>query len=142
MKEVAKKVKLSEPVDVDKIRIKRDHYFPDAYLIDLPLDSTPGHVWQDIFEQEWKSSRHLWDRKLFVMGDKLRLVTPARNMKEKLDWVKEVIERTNKEIDVYNKEAEARATQIKEQLKRQKREEEKANVELIKDMLRKRLGTV
>jgi len=77
MKEIAKKVKLSKPFDVDKITIKRDRYFPSAYIIDLPLDSIPDHIWQDIFERTWKASRHLWDRKLFVISDKLRLVTTA-----------------------------------------------------------------
>lgn len=138
MKEVAKKVKLLKPVNVDKVRIKQDHYFPNAYVIDLPLDSTPDHVWQDIFEREWKSSRHLWDRKLFVVGRNLRLLTTAYDVKEKLDWVKEIIERTNKGIKEYNRELEARAAQKEEQLKRQ---EESANVEMIRDMLRRHFGT-
>lgn len=133
----AKKVKLLEPFDVDEIKIERDHYFPNAYIIDLPLDSTPDHAWQDIFEREWKSSRHLWDRKLFVMGHKLRLVTPPNNIKEKLDWVKQIIERTNKGIDEYNREAEARAAQIEDQLKRQTRKEEKVNIDMIREILRK-----
>lgn len=138
---VVKKVKLSEPIDADKIKIKRDHYFPNAYIIDLPLDSTPGHVWQDILEREWKSSRHLWDRKLFVIGDKLRLVTPPSDIKRKIDWVREVIEQTNKSIDEYNQKAEARAAQIKEQLKRQALEKEKTDVKIIKGILRKKFGT-
>ena len=87
MKETVKQVKLLEPVDVDNITIKRDHYFRKAYIIDLPLDSTPDHVWQDIFEREWKSSRHLWDRKLFTIGDKLRLVTTANEIAEKAEHV-------------------------------------------------------
>jgi len=137
MRETVKKVKLLEPVDVDKITIKRDLYFRRAYIIDLPLDSMPDHVWQDIFEQEWKSSRHLWDRKLFVLGDKLRLVTTANEIEEKLDWIKQVIEQTNKGIEEYNREAEARRAQIGEQVKRQMLEEE-AKVEGIRNVLRRR----
>jgi len=136
MKEQTKKVKFLKPIDVDKITISRDHYFPNAYIIDLPLDSTPEHVWQDIFEREWKSSRHLWDRKLFVVGDKLRLVTSVNEIEEKLDWVKQVVERTNKRVDEYNLEAEARATQMGEQM-RKRVLEEKARVERIRNRLRK-----
>jgi len=136
MKEQTKKVKFLKPIDVDKITISRDHYFPNAYIIDLPLDSTPEHVWQDIFEREWKSSRHLWDRKLFVVGDKLRLVTSVNGIEEKLDWVKQVVERTNKRVDEYNLEAEARAAQIGEQMKKRVLEE-KARVERIRNRLRK-----
>lgn len=141
MKETVKKVKLLKPFDVDKITIRRDRYFPNAYIIDLPLDSIPDHVWQDIFEREWKSSRHLWDRKLFVIGDKLRLVTTANDVGEKLDWVEQIIERTNKGIEEYNREAEARVAQIEEQMKRQILKEEIARVELIRDILRRRLGS-
>jgi hypothetical protein len=139
MKEIAKKIKLLKPLDVDKITIKRDRYFPNAYIIDLPLDSMPDHVWQYIFERTWKSSRHLWDRKLFVISDKLRLVTTADEFGDKLDWVEQVIKETNKGIDKHNlaveKEEEIR---IKEEMKKQKLWDEKARVEIIKDALRKR----
>ncbi len=136
MREIVKKAKLMKPMDVDKITITRDHYFANAYIIDLPLDSTPDHVWQDIFEREWKSSRHLWDRKLFVVGDKLRLVTTANDIEDKLGWVKQVVEQTNKGIDEYHREAEARAVQMEQQQKKQRLEEE-AIVERVRNRLRK-----
>jgi len=136
-----KKVKLSEPVKADMISVKMDHYFHNAYLIDLPLDSTPDHVWQEIFNRTWKSSRHLWDRKLYVIGDKLRLVTADSNVDEKLDWVKSILEQTNKEIDEYNKDAENRQMQMEEELKRQSASEE-AKVEKIKDTLQRRFPTI
>ena len=139
MKETVKQVKLLEPVDVDNITIKGDYYFRRAYIIDLPLDSTPDHVWQEIFEREWKSSRHLWDRKLFTMGDKLRLITTANEIEEKLDWVKQVLEQTNKGIEEYNRETEAREAQTDEQLRRQMLEKE-AKVEEIRNVLRRRYG--
>lgn len=141
MKEIVKQVKLLERVDVDNIAIKRDHYFSRAYVIDLPLDSTPDHVWQEIFEREWKSSRQLWDRKLFTMGDKLRLVTTADEMEEKLDWVKQVLEQTNRGVEKYNLEAEAREAQMDEQVKKQMLEKE-AKVEEIRNVLRRTYGHV
>lgn len=140
MKVPTKKVKLREPIDFDKINIMRDHYFPEAYIIDLPLDSTPDHVWLDIFEQEWKSSRHLWDRKLYVLGDELRLVTTHSDIEDKLDWVKRVIEQTNIDIEKYKTEAEARLTLAEQQMMGQALEEEKARIELIKGIIRKQLG--
>jgi hypothetical protein len=140
MSEAAKKVNLVEPVNVDSIVIKRDHYFLNAYIIDFPLDSMPDHVWQDILEREWKMSRHLWDRKLFVIGNKLRLVTPASEIEDKLNWVKQVLERTNQAIDVYNEEALARTVEMKEKMQKQMVEEEKASVDTIKEIMRKRFG--
>jgi len=136
MKEIAKKVKLLKPFDVDKITIKRDRYFPNAYIIDLPLDSMPDHIWQDIFERTWKSSRHLWDRKLFVIGDKLRLVTTADEFGDKLDWIEQVIEETNKGIDEYDRRVQ------KEEMHRQTLWEEKARVERMKDALRRTFAPI
>ena len=139
MKEIAKKVKLSKPFSVDKVTIKTDRYFPNAYIIDLPLDTMPDHIWQDIFERKWQSSRHLWDRKLFVMGDKLRLVTTADEFEEKLDWIEQVVKETNKGIDEHNIAVQREEEKgIQEELKKQKTWEEKARIEMIREALRKR----
>lgn len=86
MNEIIEKVNIKKPFNVDKINIRRDRYFSNAYIVDLPLDSVPDHIWRDMFERTWKSSKHMWDRKLFVMGHKLRLVTSADDFGEKLDW--------------------------------------------------------
>jgi len=142
MKEVAKKVKFLDRIDVDRIKIERDRYFSNAYVIDLPLDSLPDHVWQDIFEREWKSSRHLWDRKLYVIGDKLRLVTSPDNVEEKLDWVKEVIERTNNGIDRYNLEEEAHEAETAQRIRDKMLDKEKAIIEIIREAMRKRFGVL
>jgi hypothetical protein len=139
VKEIAKKVNLVKPLNVDEIAIKRDHYFQGAYIIDLPLDSTPDHVWQDIFEYEWKSSRHLWDRKLFVMGDKLRLVSTPNEIGSKLDWIEQILEQTNKGVDDYNRETEARKTLMEEQVEKQRLEDE-ARIESIRNMIRNARG--
>jgi hypothetical protein len=139
MKETARKVKLLKPFDVDKINVKTDRYFPNAYIVDLPLDSIPDHVWQDIFERKWKSSRHLWDRKLFVVGDKLRLVTRADEFEGKLDWVELVIKETNKGIDEYDLAVRTEdEIRIKEELHKQRPWDEKARIELIRDTLRRK----
>jgi hypothetical protein len=132
VKELVKKVKLQEPIDIDKINIVKDHYFSNAYIIDLPLDSTPDHAWQDIFEREWTTSRDLWERKLFVMGNKLRLIATTNQIEDKIDWVKQVIARTNEDIDEYNQTA-----LVEKQLKKQTFEEDETSIETIKELLRK-----
>lgn len=136
MKEASRKVNLLKTIDVDKIDINKDYYFADAYTIDLPLDSTPDHVWQDMFEREWKSSRYLWDRKLFIIGDKLRLVTTIDNIEDKLDWIKLVVERTNKSVEDYRVEAEARIIQLEQQVRREVLEEDEL-VEQVRNRIRK-----
>lgn len=133
-------MKLSEPVDIETLRISRDHYFPNAFVIELPLDSIPDHVWQDMFEREWRSSRHLWDRKLFIVGDKLRLITPRADMEDKLDWVKQIVTQTNSRVDEYHEEMETSTAQLDEQAKKQMEWTDRANVDTVRDMVRKHLG--
>jgi hypothetical protein len=142
VKEVARKVRLLASPNVDSISINRDRYFHNAYTIDLPLDSMPDHIWQDIFEKEWKSSRHLWERKLFIVGDKLRLVTTVDDLEDKLDWISQIIERTNKDVEEYNQETEARETQVEDDARRRTAEEGRVSVDTIRDTIRKRLGTI
>jgi tRNA uridine 5-carbamoylmethylation protein Kti12 len=139
LKEVARKVKLKEYVDANTITINRDRYFRSAYVIDLPLDSVPDHVWQDILDREWRASLRLWDRKLFVVGDKLRLVTTLDDIEGKLDWVKQVIGRTNEGIDEYSKEINARKAQKEEETHKQIGEEQ-ASIDSIRASLRKTFG--
>ncbi|PMB74235.1 hypothetical protein C0199_00700 [Candidatus Bathyarchaeota archaeon] len=136
MSEKAKKVNLLKPFDTSKISIEKDSYFHDAYIVDLPLETTPNHVWQDIFEREWKSSRHLWDRKLFIIGDKIRLITTEDDFKEKLDWVEQVINQTNKAIDEYNRSIEA----AKELEIKRKVWEERATIERMREILMKKFS--
>ena len=138
MSEKAKKVNLLKPFDVNKISIEKDSYFHKAYRIDLPLETVPDHVWQEFFEREWKSSRHLWDRKLFIVGDKVRLITTEENFKEKLDWVEYVIDRTNKAIDEYNRSLEA----AKEMEQKKVAWEERATVERMREIIMKKFSPV
>ena len=139
MKEKVREVKLLKPFNVDEIHIGRDRYFPKAYVIDFPLDSMPDHIWQDIFERTWKSSRHLWDRKLFIVGNKLRLVTTADEFGEKLDWIEKAIKETNKGVDEYNHLVQLeQETRITEGKQKEELWGEKARIEMLKETLRKR----
>lgn len=143
MTEVVKKIALLKPFNVDNINISKDHYFRNAYIIDLPLDSVPDHIWLDIFEQKWRSSRHLWDRKVFIIGDKLRLVTTVDDFGEKLDWIENVIRETNKAVDEYNtavKMEKELAVKVELEAQKQILWEERARVEALKEALRKRFG--
>jgi len=143
MGEIGRKVKLLKPFDVDLVTIRKDRYFTNAYVIDLPLDSIPDHVWQDIFERTWKSSRHLWDRKLFVIGDKLRIVTTPDEFEQKLDWIEQIIGETNKGVEEYNLAAQKKEEiRIREEIRRQRVWDEKARVEMIKETLRKKFSSV
>ena len=102
MVKLAKKVNLMKSIDVDKIPIERDSFIPNAYTIELPLDSQPDYVWRTLFEQEWKLSLHLWERKAVIIGNKLLLITNPNEMQEKIDWLRRVIESTNLRVERFN----------------------------------------
>jgi hypothetical protein len=65
----------------------------------------------------------------------------ATDVEDKLDWVKQVIERTNSQVEQYNQEAETRIAEREEQAEGQVLEEEKATVNVIRDVVRKRFST-
>lgn len=98
----SKEVNLMKSINVDKIPIRRDSFYTNAYVIELRLDSQPDYVWQTIFEHEWKSSLHLWERKVVVVGNKLLLITTPTEIGKKVDWLKRVIESTNMRIEEHN----------------------------------------
>lgn len=132
VRELSKRIQLLEPMDANAIHISKDHYFKNSYIIDLPLDATPDHAWQDIFEHEWKTSQDWWDRKIYIMGNRLRLIATTDQLEEKLAWVKQVMNRVNQEIDAYN-----RTVPIVKQLKQQPFKEDKTTTEMMREMLRK-----
>ncbi len=139
MEAVSRKVSLLKPFDVGSINIWKDEYFADAFVVDLPLDYVPDHMWQDIFDAKWKSSRHLWDRKLYVLGNKLRLITSPEDFEAKLNWIEALIFETNKAVDeqifAFQQEEERRT---KTEIRKQIPWEERAKIEIIKEALRKR----
>jgi len=133
MSGLGRKVNLKKPIDVDKISIRRDVFLPNAYVIELPLDSQPDYVWRTFFEQEWKASLHLWERKVVVIGDKLLLITTPTNIGEKIAWLEKMIEATNLRVEKFNET---------QQIVRAAKEEEllRKHENIIRDALRLRLA--
>lgn len=135
MSRLSKKVNLMKTIDVDKIPIRRDNFFPDAYIIELPLDSQPDYIWQTLFEQEWKSSLHLWERKVVVVGNKSVLITTPAQIEEKIDWIKRIVESTNARVQRFNE-----TQQIMKEAEEKEALREHENV--IRDALRAKLGLI
>ena len=133
MGRLSRKVNLMKSIDVDKIPIRRDVLLTNAYVIELPLDSQPDYVWRTFSEQEWKSSLHLWERKVVVVGDKLLLITTPTEIGEKVDWVKRMIEATNVRVEEFNQTQQI----IKEA---EEAEELRRHENIIRDELRMKLA--
>jgi hypothetical protein len=138
---VAKSVKIMAPFDASRICVSQNPSFPDAYIVDLPLDSVPDQDWRDAFELKWQSSRDLWDRKLFLINDKLRLVTTVDEFVEKLCWIEKIIAETNDTIKEQYHAIESEKEMIRDALAKQLLQNESSRTEMIVDILRRRFGT-
>ncbi len=116
MAERAGKIDIEYPVDAKNIAISKDPFYPDAYVISLPLDSAPSYVWQTLFEQELRISTDFWDRKVMVVGNEVKLITTRDRVEEKLSWLEGLIEAANRRVDEYNSktkvEREVKETKI------------------------------
>jgi hypothetical protein len=137
---MAKSVRIVTPFDMSKICISQNPTFPDAYIVDLPLDSVPDQEWRDAFDLKWKSSRDLWDRKLWLINDKVRLVTPAEGFVEKLQWVEKTIDATNSAIKEQCHIIEKEKEMIREAMAKQVLQTDKRGSEMIVDTLRRRFS--
>ena len=105
--ELARKVNIKHPIDPRNVTIYEDPFYPNAYIIALPLDSDPSYVWLTLFEQELWSSLDFWDRKIVIVGREIRLVSTRDRVGDKLGWLQERINGTNRKVDEYNKNVKA-----------------------------------
>jgi hypothetical protein len=137
---MAKSVRMVTPFDTSKICISQNPTFPDAYMVDLPLDSVPDQEWRDAFDLKWKSSRDLWDRKLWLIDDKVRLVTTADGFVEKLEWVEKTIDGTNNAIKEQCHIIEKEKEMIREATAKQALHTDMRGSEMIVETLRRRFS--
>ena len=137
---MAKSVRIVTPFDTSKISVSQNPTFPDAYIVDLPLDSVPDQMWRDTFDLKWKSSRDLWDRKLWLIDDKVRLVTMADGFVEKLEWVEKTIDETNSAIKEQSKIIEKEKEMIREATAKQALQTDMRGSEMIVETLRRRFN--
>jgi len=137
---MAKSVRIVTPFDASKICVSQNPSFPDAYIVDLPLDSMPDQEWRDAFDLKWKSSRDLWDRKLWLIDDKVRLVTTADGFVEKLEWVEKTIHDTNNAIKEQCHIIEKEKEIIREATAKQALQTDMRGSEVIVETLRRRFS--
>jgi hypothetical protein len=116
---MVRSIKVLTPFDASKICVSQDSSFPNAYIVELPLDSLPDHDWRDAFHLKWKSSRDFWDRKLSLIDDRVRLVTTADQFVEKLTWLERVIDETNDAIKEKYRVIENEEEMIKDEMTKQ-----------------------
>jgi len=132
-----KPIKFLKPFDASKISIAEHPNFSEAYIIELPLDSIPDESWKETFEQKWRISKDLWDRKICLINDKIRLFTTADYFEEKLDWIERVIEDTNKTAKEYNELIEKEKEIIRDETAKQHILAETKKANMLNALMRK-----
>jgi hypothetical protein len=137
---MAKSVRIMTPFETSRICVSQNPAFPDAYIVDLPLDSVPDQEWRDAFELKWKSSRDLWDRKLLLINDKVRLVSTVDGFVEKLDWIEKTIDDTNDAIKAQIRLVEKEREMIRNATTRQALQTDILGTEMIVETLRRRFN--
>lgn len=117
---LSRKVNL-KPIDPDKLKIEKSAVLAGAYVFDLELDSVPDHHWIFAFEAELQASRYMSARTpVAIVGNKLEVVTLPDEIKDKVEWIKGLVDSTNKSVEKFYEQIKQRHEaeqdkQVKEQ---------------------------
>jgi hypothetical protein len=132
-------IKFLKPFDVSKININEHPNFSGVYVVELPLDSVPDENWREAFEQKWRSSRDLWDRKICLIDNKVRLLSTADYFEEKLDWIERLVDDTNKMVKEYSRVIEKQNELIRGETAKQLLQVGTSKASML-DVLRRKFG--
>jgi hypothetical protein len=129
---LSRKVNL-KPVDPDKLKIEKSAVISGAYVFDLELDSAPDHHWILAFETELHASRYMSSRTpVAVVGDKLEVLTLPDEIKDKIEWIKGLVDSTNNSIEEYNEQIKQR-----HEAEQDKQQEEQETIKRMREALKK-----
>ena len=118
---LSRKVNL-KPIDPEKLKIEKSVLLVGAYVFDLELDSAPDHHWILAFEAELQASRYMrTGTPVAVVGNKLEVLTLPDEIEGKVEWIKGLVDSTNKSIEKYYEQIKQRHET--EQDKQQKEQE-------------------
>jgi len=122
-----------KPIDPDKLKIEKSALLLGAYVFDLELDSTPDHHWILAFEAERQASRYMHERTpVAVVGNKLKVTTLPDEIKDKVEWIKGLVDSTNKSIEKYNEQIKQR-----HEAEQDKQLKEQETIKRMKEALKK-----
>jgi hypothetical protein len=122
-----------KPVDPDKLKIEKSALLVGAYVFALELDSTPDHHWVLAFEAEVQAGRYMHARTpVAVVGNKLEVLTLPDEIKDKVKWIKGLVDSTNKSIEKYNEQVKQRR-----EAEQQKQLNEQETIKRMREALKK-----
>jgi len=124
----------SQPVEiigVDADTLEKDETFPEAYAFYIKLSDEPDNVWQS-YLAKWNKALNAMQRKIDVVGDRLRLVfVYGDNIQNYDKYAAELVKWVNERVMDYNKKADSL-----EKMELGKQEESRRKEEEIRQQLR------
>ena len=129
-----KKVAIINIVEIDTETVEKHYSLPEAYAFYIKLSGKPERHWINIFDFEWKRSRHLTKREISVVGSKLRLISRVDdNIQNHVAFAKDLVKKTNKRVEEDNQRIE---------LLYRRRRGAREEVEKEKEEIRKKLKEI
>ena len=129
---LSRKVNL-KPIDPEKLKIEKSVLLVGAYVFDLELDSTPDHHWILAFEAELQASRYMrTGTPVAVVGNKLEVLTLPDEIEGKVEWIKGLVDSTNKSIEKYYEQIKQR-----HETEQDKQQEEQETIMRMREALKK-----
>lgn len=119
------KSKPVEIIGVDTDTLEKDEEFSDAYAFYIKLSDKPDRLWES-YLAAWDKALHTMQRKVSVVGDKLRLVfVYGDNIENYTKFARGIVENTNKRVKDHNRKVELEEKrELSEQEKSRRKEEE------------------
>jgi len=124
----------SQPIEiigVDAATLEKDETFPEAYAFYVKLSDEPDNVWRG-YLAKWNKALNAMQRKIDVVGDRLRLVfVYGDNIQNYDKYTAELVKWVNKRVMDYNKKVDSL-----EKMELGKQEESRRKEEEIQQKLR------
>lgn len=118
----------SQPVEiigVDADTLEKDETSPETYVFYIKLSDEPDNVWRN-YLAKWNDALDAMQRKIEVVGDRLRLVfIYGDNIENYAKYAAQLVKMVNKSVMEYNKKVDsAKKIELGKQADSRRKEEE------------------
>jgi wobble nucleotide-excising tRNase len=126
--EFSKKVNL-RPIDPERIKIEIVPGSKDQYNVWFELDSIPDQIWTGIFYTEIDRQKQMGAA--MISEACITVLASADDFKNKIDWIKKLVDFTNQQVEQHNKRAEEEREE-----QRKTKEKGEADIKKMREQLR------
>jgi hypothetical protein len=104
---MVKKIATIDIVEIDAKTVEKHYSLPETYAFYIKLSGKPERQWINIFNFEWRKSRHPTKKEISVVGDRLRLTSGVDdNIQNHVAFARSLMNKTNKRVEEDNRRIE------------------------------------